>query len=151
MWNQLGVLGSRVVEAVFVSEDQATEDISEGRGVGGTVGAEDRDISEGRGVGTVGAAMEGNDVKALIAKRMGIPKDEVDAKLISLHHQGELNGTADRSAASSPSDRSSGKSPTLTKKDLEDFERAEAEAKNGTGTQSQTGTGTPSKPLDQRY
>jgi hypothetical protein len=60
MWNQLGVLGSRVVEAVFVSEDhQATEDISKGRGVGGTVGAEDReeavsaierhDISEGRG------------------------------------------------------------------------------------------------------
>jgi hypothetical protein len=141
MWSQLGVLGSQVVEAVFVSEDQATE-YSEGRGVGGTVGAED--ISEGRGVETVGALMEGNDVKALILKRMGIAKDEVDARLISLHHKRELNGTADRAAAS-PSDSfdrsSSGKSPTLTKKDLEDFERAEAEAKNGTPSQ----TGTPFK------
>jgi hypothetical protein len=145
MWNQLGVLGSRVVEAVFVSEDtihQATgaegseegHVISEGRGVEGTVGAEDLEeaISEGRGVeGTVGAVMEGSDVRTLIAKRMGIPKDEVDSRLISLHHKGELAGTADRSAAGP-----SGKSPTLTKKDLEDFERSEAEARNGT----QTGT-----------
>jgi hypothetical protein len=158
MWNQLGVLGSRVVEAVFVSEDhQATgstgfEDISEGRGVGGTVGAEaviaieSGHESEGSGVeGTVGAVMEGSDVKTLIAKRMGIPKGEVDTRLISLHQKGELNGTADRSAG--PSDRSfvnSGKSPTLTKKDLEDFERAEAEARNGTpshtGTPAHTGT-----------
>jgi hypothetical protein len=119
MWNQLGVLGLRVVEAVFVSEDHqapgsaGSEDISEGRGVGGTVGAEDReeaviaiesghDISEGRGVeGTVGAVMEGSDVRTLIAKRMGIPKDEVDTRLISLHHKGELAGTADRSAGPS--------------------------------------------------
>jgi hypothetical protein len=74
---------------------------------------------------------------------MGIPTGEVHTRLISLHQKGELNGTADRSAAG-PSDRSfgnsSGKSPTLTKKDLEDFERAEAEARNGTGTPSQTGT-----------
>jgi hypothetical protein len=159
MWNQLGVFGSRVVEAVFVSEDKSSEDSasarSEGSGVEGTVGAEDKSSedsarSKGSGVeGTVGAElevevkMEGSDVKALIAKRMGIPKDEVDARLISLHHKGELNGTADRSAASpsDPSDRSSGKSPTLTKKDLEDFERAEAEARNGTPSQ----TGTPFK------
>jgi hypothetical protein len=155
MWNQLGVLGSRVVEAVFVSEDSgSTEVISEGRGVGGTVGAEDRekavtsiesghDISEGRGVeGTVGAVMEGSDVKILIAKRMGVPKGEVDTRLIALHQKGELNGTADRTAG--PSDRSlgnSGKSPTLTKKDLEDFERAEADARNGTPSR----TGTPFK------
>jgi hypothetical protein len=135
MWNQLGVFGSRVVEAVFVSEDksQATEEPeedsarSEGSGVEGTVGAEELEVR-----------MEGSDVKTLIAKRMGIPKGEVDTRLISLHQKAELNGTADRSAAgpSDPSDRSSGngsgKSPTLTKKDLEDFERAEAEARNGT-------------------
>jgi hypothetical protein len=122
MWNQLGVLGSRVVEAVFVSEDhQATEDISEGRGVGGTVGAaviaiKRHDISEGRGLeGTVGAVMEGSDVRTLIAKRLGIPKDKVDARLISLHHKGELAGTADRPAG--PSDSSGhAKSPTLTNK-----------------------------------
>jgi hypothetical protein len=176
MWNQLGVFGSRLVEAVFVSEDknQATEEPeedsvrSEGRGVEGTVGAEELEESvavieksgthqgqgvrsEGSGVeGTVGAEelevrMEGSDVKTLIAKRMGISKGEVDTRLISLHQKGELNGTADRS--SDPSDRSnpsgsgSGKSPTLTKNDLEDFERAEAEARNGTPSQ----TGTPFK------
>jgi hypothetical protein len=98
MWSQLGVLGSRVVEAVFVS-DEAEK-------------------------------MEGIDVKSLIAKRMGIHVSEVDTRLISLYHKGELNGTA------SPSDRSFGnntsKSPTLTKKDLDDFEKAEADAKNGT-------------------
>jgi hypothetical protein len=132
MWNQLGVFGSRVVEAVFVSEDSAR---SKGSGVEGTVGAEELEVR-----------MEGSDVKALIAKRMGIPKSEVDTRLISLHQKGELNGTADRSAAGpSDPDRSSGngsgKSPTLTKKDLEDFERAEAEARNGTPSQ----TGTPFK------
>jgi hypothetical protein len=101
MWNQLGVLGSRVVEAVFVSEDQATVGaVSEDQATGST-----EDISEGRGVGgTVGAVMEGSDVKTLIAKRMGIPKGEVNTRLISLHQKGELNGTADRSAG--PSDRS---------------------------------------------
>jgi hypothetical protein len=153
MWSQLGVLGSRVVEAVFVSED--TEK-SEGRGVGSvTVGAveavfvsEDTEKSEGRGVGsvTVGAVMEGSDVKLLIAKRMGVPKDEVDTRLIALSQTGELNGTADRTAgrfSNRSSDRAlgnSGKSPTLTKKDLEDFERAEADARSGTAR-----TGTPFK------
>jgi hypothetical protein len=174
MWNQLGVFGSRVVEAVFVSEDkthQATgsaeepeEDRaygghvrSEGRGVEGTVGAEELEEgyvrSEGRGVeGTVGAEevrMEGSDVKTLIAKRMGISKGEVDTRLISLHQKGELDGTADRSSGpSDPSDRDRSDSSgnvsgniSLTKKDLEDFERAEAEARNGTPSQ----TGTPFK------
>jgi hypothetical protein len=115
MWSQLGVLGSRVVEAVFVSEDA---EISEGRGVG---------------QGTVGAVMEGNDVKALIAKRLGISKDKVDARLIALHNKGELAGTADRHRDQGrPTAGPSGhvKSPTLTKKDLEDFKRSEA--KSGT-------------------
>jgi hypothetical protein len=69
----------------------------------------------------------------LIAKRMGISKDDVDTRLISLHQKGELDGTADRSSDSSVSGNIS-----LTEKVLEDFERAEAEAKNG--TQKQTGT-----------
>jgi hypothetical protein len=94
-----------------VSED--TEK-SEGRGVGTvTVGAK---ISEGRGVGvTGGAVMEGNDVKNLIAKRLGISKDKVDARLVALHNKGELAGTADRGR---PTAGPSGqvKSPTLTKK-----------------------------------
>jgi hypothetical protein len=156
MWNQLGVLGSRVKEAVFVSEDpSSSEVISEGRGVGGTVGADQEKAvtsiesgrSKGRGLeGTVGAVMEGSDVKILIAKRMGVPKAEVDTRLIALSQKGELNGTADRTAGPSDhrsSDRSlgnSGKSPTLTKKDLEDFERAEADARSGTAR-----TGTPFK------
>jgi hypothetical protein len=111
MWGQLGVLGSRVVEAVFVSKDA--------------------EKSKGRGVGTVTvvAVMEGNDVKTLIAKRLGISKDQVDARLIALHNKGELAGTADRGRPKAgPSGH--GKSPTLTKKDLEDFEASEA--KSGT-------------------
>jgi hypothetical protein len=71
--------------------------------------------------------MEGNDVKALIAKRLGIPKEKVDARLIALHNKGELAGTADRGR---PTAGPSVKSPTLTKKDLEDFEASEA--KSGT-------------------
>jgi hypothetical protein len=164
MWNQLGVFGSQVVEAVFVSEDksgthQATGSAEEpeedrayrghvrskGRGVEGTVGAEEPEE------GYVGAScevrMEGSDVKTLIAKRMGISKGEVDTRLISLHQKGELDGTADRSSGpSDPSDRSNSSGNvsgniSLTKKDLEDFERAEAEARNGTPSQ----TGTPFK------
>jgi biotin carboxyl carrier protein len=116
MWSQLGVLGSRVVEAVFVSEDTEKSEGSGSECNSGSV--------------TVGAAMEGSDAKVLIAKRMGVPKDEVDTRLIALSQKGELNGTAGRS--SNRALGNSGKSPTLTKKDLEDFERAEADARSGT-------------------
>jgi hypothetical protein len=89
--------------------------------------------------------MEGSDAKVLIAKRMGVPKDEVDTRLIALSQKGELDGTAGRSAGRSSSNRAlgnSGKSPTLTKKDLDDFERAEADARSGNAR-----SGTPFKPF----
>jgi hypothetical protein len=129
MWSRLGVLGSRVVEAVFVNEDT---EISEGRGSECNSGAV-----------TVSAdTMEGSDAKILIAKRMGVPKDEVDNRLIALLQKGELNGTAGRSSSATRALGNSGRSPTLTKKDLDDFERAEADARSGTAS-----AGTPFKPF----
>jgi hypothetical protein len=80
--------------------------------------------------------MEGSDAKTLIAKRMGITQGEVESKLVTLNQKGELDGTADRS--SGPSDSSN---ISLTAKDLEDFELAEAEARNRAPSQ----TGTPYK------
>jgi hypothetical protein len=127
MWSRLGVLGSRVVEAVFVNEDTERSE-----GSGGECNP---------GVVTVSAdTMEGSDAKILIAKRMGVPKDEVDNRLIALSQKGELNGTAGRSATRALGN--SGRSPTLTKKDLDDFERAEADARSGTAS-----AGTPFKPF----
>jgi hypothetical protein len=135
MWNQLGLFGSQVVEAVFVSEDKSGTH----QATGSAEEPEEDASCEVR--------MEGSDIKTLIAKRMGISKGEVDTRLISLHQKGELDGTADRSSGpSDPSDRSDSSGNvsgniSLTKKDLEDFERAEAEARNGTPSQ----TGTPFK------
>jgi hypothetical protein len=80
MWYQLGLFGSRVVEAV---------------GVGAT--------SEDKGAGTPidslkspGARMEGNNVTALIAARMGMDPSEVTAKLVLLHQKKEFTARQDR-------------------------------------------------------
>jgi hypothetical protein len=74
MWNQLGVFGSRVVEAISVASVETTTSVE-------TTSVETR--------------MEGHDANALIASRMGIEPGEVTAKLVTLHQKNELNGAAD--------------------------------------------------------
>jgi hypothetical protein len=120
MWYQLGVFGSRVVEAVCVSEDKgnhhvesavSAEEPEEDRAYGRHVRSEDasgvvkaavsaeepeEDRAYGGHVSSEGAScgVVRMDATALIAKRMGIEQGEVESKLLQLHQRGELDGTA---------------------------------------------------------
>jgi hypothetical protein len=119
MWFQLGLFGSRVVEAVSVG---AT---SEDKGAGTLVDSLESPSP-------AGARMEGNDVTALIAARMGIDPSDVTAKLVSLHQKNELDG-----AGGPPVEGTAGpqvpvedeeQDVSLTLGVLEEFERSEAAA-----------------------
>jgi hypothetical protein len=105
MWYQLGLFGSRVVEAVCVSEDKvgnhhveaaaSAEEPEEDRAYGGHVRVVEAACCEKD-------RMEGSDASALIAKKMGISQGEVESKLVAMHQTGELDGAADRPRGPSP-------------------------------------------------
>jgi hypothetical protein len=97
MWYQLGLFGSRVVEAISVAT-----------------------IDE-----TSSSRMEGNDANALIASRMGIDPGDVTARLVSLHQKNELKGAADGRAEAEADDVVKDVNVSLTLGDLEEFERFE--------------------------
>jgi hypothetical protein len=121
MWYQLGLFGSRVVEAVSVgSEDKGA--------VASTVTVTSNVVVP---VESQSARMEGNDVTALIAARMGIDPSEVTAKLVSLHHKKELDGAAGPppvGAAGPPPVEDEESDVSLTLGALEEFERSKAAA-----------------------
>jgi hypothetical protein len=78
MWNQLGVFGSRVVEAISVAAVETTSTVET------TVASVE-----------VETRMEGHDANSLIASRLGVGPGEVTARLVTLHQKNELNGAAD--------------------------------------------------------
>jgi hypothetical protein len=149
MWYHLGLFGSRVVEAITDSgfsvaeADSAEKEPEEDRAYGEPekvtvveADSAEKEPEEDRAYGEHEKVirMEGRDASALIATRMGIDQGEVGSKLVALHRKRELDGTADQPIQPMPDqpmpdeDEDNG-DISLTIKDLEEFEKAEAEAK----------------------
>jgi hypothetical protein len=103
MWNPLSLLGSSIFVEASVDEVEPLEPLV--------------------------TRMEGNNATALIAARMGNDQNEVGSRLVSLHQKGELDGTAGghTNRPNSQPDAEGVANVSLTSKDLEEFERAEAE------------------------
>jgi hypothetical protein len=110
MWNQLGIFGSRVVEAISVMP------------------VEIKPTVEATATPAEHTRMEGQDATSLIASRLGVEPGEVAAGLVALHQSGELNGAADGrydENVGEDGDVGAKVNVSLTVGDLEDFERFE--------------------------
>jgi hypothetical protein len=118
MWNQLGVFGSRVVEAISVTAVETTPTVE------ATVSSVELLTPAEQ------TRMEGQDATSLIASRLGVEPGEVAAGLVALHQSGELNGAADSGCDDDADEVVAGEvevnvNVSLTVGDLEDFERFE--------------------------
>jgi hypothetical protein len=119
MWNQLGIFGSKVVEAIGVTTVEIQPTVEATATPAATVEATSTPAEHNR--------MEGQDATSLIASRMGVEPGDVAAGLVKLHQSGELNGAADgryvEDVDEEDGDVGAKVNVSLTVGDLEDFER----------------------------